>query len=99
MKLRDSALTALVACVLISEDVVAVGVFHISSPASLSYLLPSLASHGHQIPTFGEPYFLGCAVEAPQPAIVATDSVSADTNWDNGGRGLPRRNLRGPDGA
>ena len=51
----------LLACVLIGEDVVAVGVFYISFPASLGLMLPSSRSgHGHQILTLGES-ILRCA--------------------------------------
>ena len=41
--------------VLVGVDEVAVGVFHISSPASLGGMPLSLApGHGHHVPTFGE---------------------------------------------
>ena len=44
--------------VLVGVDEVAVGVFHISSPASLGGMPLSLApGHGHHVPTFGEHLF------------------------------------------
>jgi hypothetical protein len=50
----------LLACVLKSEDVVAVGVFNISSPASLDDMPLSLCSgHGHQILIFRDTILSG----------------------------------------
>jgi hypothetical protein len=41
----------------------------------------------------------GSVGEAPPCAVVATGSVSVDADYDNGGRGVPCRSLRGPNGA
>src|SRR5215204_507134 len=42
---------------------------------------------------------LGRVGEASADAVVVTDSVSVNADYDNGGRARPRLGLRGPNGA